>query len=143
MIHKLERNSAFKRPTFDLLVSAETAEQQEIKCLPDLIRFNALNNSDHTFCVQAQLISHDQTLAFKYISFFELDQAVGRCCNWILANVKGVHSAEFAEDGSVRKSQPIALFMESDVGLFIYIAALLTLNIPVRLSSPKCIEKSC
>ena len=141
MVQSLKRSSAFKRPRFDLLVSAETAREQEIKCLPDLIRFNALHNPDHTFCVQAQLTSHDQTLDFRYISFLELDQAVERCCNWILANVKDAHSAKFAEDGSVRKSQPIALFMESDVGLFIYIAALLTLNIPVRLSSPKCIKK--
>jgi hypothetical protein len=143
MIHKLEPSSAFKRPRFDLLVSAESAEQQEIKCLPHLIQFNAINNPNHTFCVQAQLISDDQTLAFKYISFLELDQAVGRCCDWILTNVKDAHPANFTENGSVCKSQPIALFMESDVSLFIYITALLTLNIPVWHSSSKCIEKCC
>ena len=46
--------------------------------------------------------------------------------------VSDMHLAEACSDGAVRKSPPVALFMESDVGLFVHIAALLALNVPVR-----------
>ena len=126
----------FKRAQFDLVVSPGIHEHQDIRCIPDLIRFNAKHNPDRTFCVQAGLRPDQQTFNYRYISFLELNRAVDRCCNWILSNVEDVHPATCAKDGSVRKCRPVALFMESDVGLFIYIAALLTLNIPVYLFSP-------
>jgi acyl-CoA synthetase (AMP-forming)/AMP-acid ligase II len=102
-----------------------------IRSLPDLIRFNAIHNPHHVFCIQS-----NADLESTSITFLELAHAVERCCDWILTNVHGTSPAEQSADGSLEKSRPIALFMESDVCLFIYLAALLTLNIPVRYPSP-------
>ena len=63
------------------------------------------------------------------MTFVQLAQAVER---WILANVE-TSAAEYTSHGSIRKAQPISLVLESDLSLFIYLAALLTLNIPVGL----------
>lgn len=68
------------------------------------------------------------------ITFLELAHAVEQCCDWILANIEVArpNEQELRAEGSPAKGRPIALFMESDVSLFIYLAALLTLNVPVR-----------
>ena len=134
----IDRPQPFMRAEFDLVGSPETLEPQTVRCLPDLIHFNATNNPTHVFCLQAQQQSSDcPKFDVRGIAFLELEQAVERCCRWILANVADVLPARIAKDGSVQKSKPVALLMESDVGLFVYVAALLTLNIPVCYSCPK------
>lgn len=136
----------FQRPFFNLTpnedesASASAVDDLSSICsLPDLIHFNALHNPDHVFCLQTKESRDASASAFDFttITFFDLAHAVENCCNWILCNVRDVHPAELGEDGSIRKSSPVALFTESDVGLFIYLAALLTLNIPVRLPSTR------
>ena len=57
---------------------------------------------------------------------------MARCCPWVLENASDIHPAEVYSDGAVRKSRPVALFMESDVGLFVHDAASLALDVPVR-----------
>ena len=127
----------YQRASFDLIASSEAIDvakdQQSIRSIPDLVHFNAVNNPDHVFCLQSRQVSKDATLGFEFtpITYSQLAQAVGRCCDWILSNVPGIFEARIDQDGTVRKSAPVALFMESDAGLFIYLVALLTLNIPV------------
>lgn len=132
----------FQRPLINLIPTEDEsasvsnlADLSSICSLPELIYFNALHNPDYVFCLQTKE-SRDASASlfdFTSITFFDLAHAVENCCNWILSNVKNVHPAYMGEDGSIRKSSPVALFLESDVGLFIYLAALLTLNIPVSI----------
>ena len=128
---------AFQRASFNLLPPSDSIENDEdgqsIRCIPGLIHFNAVKNPHHVFCLQSWKVSNDTASNFKYsyITYSQLARAVERCCDWILLNAPGTSEARLDPDGSVVKSAPIALFMESDVGLFIYMLSLLTLNIPV------------
>lgn len=123
--------SRFRRAQFNLLGSEE--DQETIRGLADLILFNAVHNPDHIFCIQAKQLSTVSEFEFIHITYSELAQAVERACAWIISNTAGAHAAKLCDDGSILKSRPVGLFMESDIGLFIYLAALLTLNIPVGL----------
>lgn len=123
----------FKRPHFDILLDQHSLSPSTIRSLPDLIEYNALQNPSHLFCIQCKQSDVGAGAAFEFINvtFAELKEAVDRCCLWLLQNIPDAHQAKLSSDGSVEKSATVALFMESDLGLFIHIAALLTLNIPV------------
>lgn len=133
----------YKRASFDLISTSGSIDEdrekakakESICCISDLIHFNAVNNPDHVFCLQSRQVSNDYASKFEitHITYSQLAEAVDRCCDWILSNAPGALEARLGQDGSVYKSAPVALFMESDVGLFIYLVALLTLNIPVLL----------
>lgn len=124
----------FERPEIQLLPIPQAQSKPDssyIRSLPDLVHFNAVHNLDHVFCLQSKQSQHATALEFTCITFRQLAQAVENCCSWILANVEGAHLAVSRDDGTVHKAPPVALFLESDVGLFIYITALLAMNIPV------------
>ena len=125
----------FERPEIQLLpiprAQSKPGSPYVIRSLPELVYFNAFHNSDHVFCLQSKQSQHTTALDFTRITFRQLAQAVESCCSWILANVEDAHSAVLREGGIVHKAPPVALFLESDVSLFIYIAALLAVNIPV------------
>lgn len=118
----------FRRAKFNLLCG-DTREI--IRSLPDLVLFNAVHNPNHVFCIQTKQPSTTLNFTLLPITFSELAKAVEQACTWIISSVADTHAAKQCADGSILKSRPVALFMESDVGLFIYLAALLTLNIPV------------
>ena len=134
---------AYQCASFNLLPASESIEhdehRQSIRCISDLVYFNAVKYPHHVFCLQSWKVSSDSASNFKYtfITYSQLAQAVERCCEWILRNVPGASEARLGLDGSISKSAPIALFMESDVGLFIYMLGLITLNIPVWYSGRK------
>lgn len=124
--------SAFRRANFKLLddIKDETAA---IRCVADLVEFNAIHNPEHVFCIQSRQRLSGKEFEFVCITYHELAGAVERCCEWILSNIPGAHAAVPAKTGIARKSKPVALYLESDVGLFIHLVALLALNIPVRV----------
>jgi hypothetical protein len=121
----------FLRAQFDLVGSSEILKSQAIRSIPDLIRFNAERNPTHTFCLQAQKLVSGQNFKFKSVSFFKLEEAVRGCCEWIVSNIDGTVPAALTREGPIKKSRPVALLMESDICLFIYVAALLSINVPV------------
>ena len=45
--------------------------------------------------------------------------------------MKGLKLPGSREDGTIERGQPVALLMESDVGLFIHLLSLLSLGVPV------------
>ena len=124
----------FQRAQFDILSDLQQLRSDTIRSITDLIHHNAVHNPEHLFCIQCKQSTNgdEGRLGYVHINFRELKEAVDRCCHWILKTIPEAHSAKLRDDGSVQKSPPVALFMESDLNLFIYIAALLTLNIPVR-----------
>ena len=123
---------SFERPTFKLFLNQSAAETESIRSLPDLILFNSIRNPQAIFCAQIkQSKTPENDFEIVKVTFLELAYAVERCCQWILSNIDGVYPAKVFEDVGIQKSPPLALFLESDLTLFIYIAALLTLNIPV------------
>ena len=134
MMGSLVERHQFQRASFDILLDQQSKSPSSICSLPGIIQHNALHNPDHTFCIQCkQSVSGGASgLDFISVTLLELKHAVDRCCQWLVENISDIHPAEVCSDGTIRKSRPVALFMESDVGLFIHIAALLTLKVPVR-----------
>ncbi|ROT35235.1 hypothetical protein SODALDRAFT_80192 [Sodiomyces alkalinus F11] len=130
----------FVRPEFDPIpplqgsLRPSTSIHDPITTLPDLIRFNARHNKDGIFCKQAEISTGlgDQTeqaagrFGIRRISYYELHAAVKACGNGIC------ESLQIQQQATVN-DRPVALYMESDVGLFIHLAALLDLKIPVSL----------
>ena len=128
----------FHRPIFQLLPIppySDTNEQQPLvlRSLPDLVYFDAIHNPHHVFCLQSSRSpTTPEKLDFTPITYQQLGCAIESCCAWLLQTISCAHPAVLTDKFVVRKAPPVALFLESDVGLFIYIMALLTLNIPVR-----------
>ncbi|KAI8630830.1 acetyl-CoA synthetase-like protein [Xylariaceae sp. FL1651] len=134
----------FQRPRFSPRTPEPSSDPQPdetaISSLPDLIQFNARHNPDNVFCLQAESETppqaHADSVGRHYsackITFKSLERAVSSCARWIYNNVPlpGPDS-----DAAARK--PIALFLESDFGLFLHLAALLTLDVPVLLISAR------
>lgn len=136
--HNDHARTTFQRPAFRLLpIPSHTdptcQKPLPLRSLPDLVLYDAIHNPHHVFCFQSRQAPgpHGQ-LHSTPITYHQLAVAVENCCAWLLKTIPDAHSAELDAEHVVRKASPVALFLESDVGLFIYITALLTLNIPVR-----------
>ncbi|KAI1762633.1 hypothetical protein GGR53DRAFT_500986 [Hypoxylon sp. FL1150] len=138
--------SFFKRAVFSPRPTKDSLLESNISSLPDLVRFNARENPHHVFALQTE-INHDQanetgesTYNVSQITFQHLETLVRRCVCWIRNTVATPNSDE---DFNTRS--PIALYLESDIGLFIYLVALLSIDVPVllisaRLSSPSVLH---
>ncbi|KAL8730210.1 MAG: hypothetical protein Q9166_004186 [cf. Caloplaca sp. 2 TL-2023] len=111
--------------------------QAPISCLADLIRHNAVFNPDHLFALQSLQDSGGALVHPTSVTFLRFGRAVEQCCEWILSNLSETQPAEIDRHGFLVKSKPVALFLESDLGLFIYLASLLTLQVPVLLLSTR------
>ena len=118
------REHRFIRPDFSPLqpLNGEPAAGDSINCLPDLIQYNASQNGDRTFCIQGETIVENS----RRISYQELERAVSACSYWVES-----HLEIDSKEAEPYKPKPVALYLESDVGLFIYIAAMLASGIPV------------
>ena len=124
--------AGFRRPIFNLVSDETEPTSSSIRSLPDLILYNATHNPKGVFSAQARKPSKQvKELEIVDVSFLGLALSVERCCDWILGNINGAHEARIDSNGSVQKCKPVALLLESDLTLFVYLAALLTLNIPV------------
>lgn len=137
MAHEIRR--PFVRPEFQALPSKSgnktSVLDDHCTTLLDLVRFSAEHNADHIFCLQAEVqnLSDAQPgdargFSAREISFKKLYHAIQACAaevhDW-LQPIIGTRD-EFDK-------LPVALYIESDVGLFIYLAALLKLRVAVRL----------
>lgn len=122
--------AAFQRPRFTALPPKD-APEEDISSIPDLIRFNGLHNPDRIFCIQSEIPKDTESSesSNKYsgvsITYKQLDDAVCRCAEWL-------RNSPATRDGVQKSESPVALYLESDVGLFIHMMALQKLNIPVR-----------
>lgn len=127
-------SETFQRAPFRLHLDEKQATADTIRSLPDLIHFNAVHNPHFLFCIQFNQSKSgpvEKIIGEINVTFSELATAIEQCCVWILSKVKGIHSARLASDGSVQKGPPVALYLESGVTLFVYMMALLTMNVPV------------
>ncbi|KAF2280128.1 acetyl-CoA synthetase-like protein [Westerdykella ornata] len=134
---------AFRRPRFDPLGKELTSDggHDNIGCLPDLINFNAETNPNHIFCFQAKapdtrnsVEDSDERYDADVVTFRQLKHAVDACAAWC--------DERIPQGPRDSKPAPVALYLESDVGLFIYLAALLSSNIPTVLLSARLSSES-
>ncbi|KAF2994038.1 putative secondary metabolism biosynthetic enzyme [Curvularia kusanoi] len=130
--------STFNRPDIWLpapLGAAQPYKLSQHRTLPSLVDFNATNNPEYLFAIQAEK-GVDSETTLREISFAQLGRAIARCQAWLETTVRGMH-LPVLRGGSVVKGPPIALLMESDVGLFIHQVALLGLGVPGLLLSAR------
>lgn len=117
-------------------VSLDPAVVLGIQTLPALVDFHGENNPQHPFCLQVK--GDNRSVQVSYQS---LQHAIVRCQAWLGEQVVGFHPPIVDADGHVKKCAPVAILMESHVGLAIYVLACMGKGIPVvllsaRLSAP-------
>ncbi|KAI9152366.1 Non-canonical non-ribosomal peptide synthetase ascB [Paramyrothecium foliicola] len=103
--------------------------ERHIHSLPELIDFNAQNNGDHPFCIQAKPTGELDT-----ITHADFRIAVANCARWLKENLP---LGPARSDNALTRKAPVALFMESDFGLVVHEFALLSLQIPPLVLSPR------
>ncbi|KAI0541768.1 hypothetical protein GGR58DRAFT_456119, partial [Xylaria digitata] len=101
-----------------------------IRSVPELVDFNAVNNPDALFCVQAI-----KGLADRAVTMSQLRDAVIRCKDALQQDSLNVRSPIRTEEGKILKNTPVAVFMDSDLGLLVHLLALMGLGVPVLLLS--------
>ena len=104
------------------------SEEKAIRSLPDLIVFNAEFNPKHSFAWQEERKRGCFT-GFTRISFAKLYEVVKEGIKWVEINVLRATSKQAVDSCQTRMA--VALFLESDLTLFVYLCALLHMNIPV------------
>jgi hypothetical protein len=104
-----------------------------IRTLPELIEYNARVNPEHIFCVQARKEKEGESnkSEFLTITHLQLRQAISNCSKWLVQNVGELSRPRRDESGVVRKGSPIALLMESDVGILFHLFSCMSLGVPV------------
>lgn len=126
--------SFFKRPIFSPRPLGHRLEPDvagsDISSLPDLVRFNARKNPNHIFALQSE-ISQDESYGKREnsykaskITFSQLEELIRRCAGWLRSTVTSAR-----QNGD--SDTPVALYLESDIGLFIHLVALLSIDVPV------------
>ncbi|KAL3444530.1 hypothetical protein BJX65DRAFT_319885 [Aspergillus insuetus] len=124
----------FRRPEIKLYPAAH--ETGYIRTLPEVVEFNAKENPDHVFCLQAKKSSGSSVPTLIPVTNVQLRDAIAQCASWLQCSIQ-IQLPTVSGDGTVTKGAPIALLLESDVGLWIHQMALLGLGVPVLLISAR------
>lgn len=119
---------SFRRARFQLLAALPAHEDDHIRTFPELLAFNALHNGPSLFCLQG--IRECSSPAVR-ITFAEMQKAVDRCKAWLAVTVPGLKQPYVDSASTVVKSPAVGILMGSDVGIIIYMMALLALGVPV------------
>lgn len=126
-------NPPFRRPILDLSIATFNEECDEasneasgICSLPELIDFNAAHNPHPLFCLQEERENGEHG-SLTSLTFLGVQKAIYAAA----ASLRKITSASLKTS-----QQPVALLLESDVTLFVYLSALLYMDIPV--SSHEC-----
>ncbi|KAL8784361.1 MAG: hypothetical protein Q9213_004013 [Squamulea squamosa] len=123
----------FLRPKIHL----QTRAGECLRTLPELVNFHSLHNPDHLFCLQAEGEENAGGYLFIEIRYRQLQEAVIRCQKWLEDNLTETQPPVRNEDGTFTKASPVALFMESNIGMTVYLLSLIGLGIPVVLLSTR------
>ena len=126
--------STFVFPT----ISLERNPDSHIRSLPDLVEFHIKNNPQHLFCIQAKKpSSEDDAHLFTPVSYKRLEQAILRCQSWLKNNAPSIYNSSLGDGQISRSCPPVAILMESHVGLAVFILTLMGMGIPVVLLSTR------
>jgi hypothetical protein len=97
--------------------------KDHLHSIPELIDFNAHHNADHPFCIQANSCAEPNIFTHG-----DFKIAVANCAQWLRDKVP---IRETTDPKALTKMGPVALLMQSDVGLVIHEFALISLGAPV------------
>ncbi|KAJ0100687.1 hypothetical protein J7T55_010622 [Diaporthe amygdali] len=135
----IARNRGFKAAAIRL---KQTASSRGAQTIPELIDYNARVNPDACFCVQAVKPVGARPRNYVIFTMRQLRYAVLWCSKELRACLTGLEitnvSAETVPgpDHTFHvRPDPVALFMDSDISLLVYLFSLLALGVPVALVS--------
>lgn len=113
--------------------SSPPPELAPIKTIVDLIEFNAKNNSDSLFCLQAEkALNGSRSPPFLRITYKMLRDMILGCQQLLLSDLKGeIREPYRDQSGSAMRSRPVAVLVDSDVGLLLHLFGLMGLGVPV------------
>ena len=110
----------------------EDPDERDIRTIRQLIEFDSQQNPDHVSCIQTR--KHQHSIS---VSYLQLKKAILRCSDWFTATVKEIHLPHEDANGGLYRSSPVALAMDSDIGLLVHLLSLLGLGVPVLLLSAR------
>ncbi|KAF9018364.1 acetyl-CoA synthetase-like protein [Hymenopellis radicata] len=122
----MDYSSTFIRPHINIGYGQDRL--YGVESLPELIEFNARHNPNHVFALQTR----PGDAPAREITFSELQTAVENACAWLVSS-----GATVIRTSRETKVPPVAILMGSDVGIFIYMAALNRLGTPVLCLSAR------
>ncbi|PVI03043.1 acetyl-CoA synthetase-like protein [Periconia macrospinosa] len=120
----------FNTPVFD--ASLAPPPDATIKTAYHLVNFNARKNAYHEFCLQAEKLPGSDQISLVSITHSDFERAIVACQSWILGNIA---STRYSGGDGTSLNKPVALLIESDVSILIYMWALFGLGVPVLLLS--------
>ncbi|KAE8209347.1 hypothetical protein CF327_g6656 [Tilletia walkeri] len=134
---------SFIRPSFSLPIGTDAFPQPtaHIRTIYDVLAQTASANPDHTYALQFT----DRTLDIRKaisVSHAQLLRAIDRCSAWLVHNGFAQRSVAVpSNDGlpqrKTNRGKPIAVFLGSDLNIFIHVVALLKLGNPVAIFSSR------
>ncbi|KAL3493895.1 hypothetical protein BJX62DRAFT_248702 [Aspergillus germanicus] len=124
----------FRRPEIKLYPAAHEAGY--IRTLPEVVEFNAKENPNHVFCLQVNKSPDGSVPTLIPVTNVQLRNVIAQCAAWLQSCIQ-LQLPTVSEAGTVTKGAPVALLLESDVGLWIHEMALLGLGVPVLLISAR------
>lgn len=113
--------STFIRPHLNLGYGDD--HPHGVRSLPELIDFDAANNPDHIFGIQNRT---GNDVSSCEITFSQLQAAVECASAWLVQS--GCTTGRTQREQVV---SPVAILLGSDIGIFIYMSALLRIGTPV------------
>lgn len=127
MSHAIARDS-FVRPRISLSYDNDLLDS--VKSLPELIEFAATHNKDHIFGLQA--CSGSDTISWSPITFGQFQRAVEYASEWLIQSRTSAGRIDRADNIA-----PVAVLLNSDITIFLYLAALVRIGTPALLLSPR------
>lgn len=130
-------------PFIRAVINLHVQDKSSIQTIPELIEHNAALNPHHFFCIQAQKRIHsagpEELLSVSHV---QLKCAILSCQTWLLSSIAELKLPTLV-NGHIRgKGLPVALFVESDVGLLIHLFSLMSLGVPVSAVSQYALKRS-
>ena len=128
-----QATSSFRAATININLRSHDDDQDsidDIRTVPELIEYNAQYNPNHPFCVQATE-NGATDLSLLVVTYLQLKQAILRCSAWLVANIVELSLPQKSDGGKVVKGAPVALLMDSDIGLLFHLLSLMGLGVPV------------
>lgn len=112
-------------------INLQSQETTSIQTVPELVEYNATYNPHHLFCIQAQKQIQDARPQLLSVSHLQLKRAIAQCQAWLVNTLVELDLPSSGTDGTA--CAPVALYVESDVGLLIHLFSLMGLGVPVRM----------
>lgn len=116
-------NNTFVRA--HIALGCELDPLKGVNSLPELVEFNAKHNPNHLFAIQ---LRSGEAYSGRKITFAELSLAVERAAGWLIKS--GVTTGRTLRTDEI---SPVAILLGSDIGIFIYIIALMRIGTPASI----------